>query len=88
MSNANELAPRVYGIVIVHGPLGSGKTSNARALMQHFGCTRLVDGWRGDRKLQPGDLVLTHDEPPFPVPGATVLDVGTALMRMRRARQR
>jgi len=86
MSNSGEFLPRVYGVVIVHGPMASGKTRRAQELMQHFGCTRLVDPWEG-QQLQPGDLALTNREPPFPTPGATVLDVATALMRLRRRKQ-
>lgn len=32
-------------IIIVHGPPACGKTYNREALRQHFGATRIVDGW-------------------------------------------
>lgn len=70
-------------IVIVHGPMGSGKTQHAEDLRLLFGCTRVVDGWDGRTKLKPGDLALTIESPPFDVPGAEVVDVGEAIGNLR-----
>lgn len=69
-------------IVIVYGPMASGKTSNAGRLLNYFGCTRLVDDWNGRTPLQAGDLALTTLEPPFRVKAAHVFDVHTALARL------
>jgi hypothetical protein len=75
-------------IVIVHGPIASGKSSNARRLLQHFQCTRLVDCWDGRKKLQPGDLALTNMEPPYSVTAAPIgtqmIGIAEALMRLGR----
>ena len=48
--------------VLIHGPQGCGKTRNAQALAAHFGCSRIVDDWNGQSKIEEGSLVLTsHD---------------------------
>jgi hypothetical protein len=31
--------------VLVHGPAGCGKTRNAEAIRQHFGCEGVIDEW-------------------------------------------
>jgi len=33
--------------VLIHGPQGCGKTRNAQALAEHFGCSKVVDDWNG-----------------------------------------
>jgi predicted kinase len=69
-------------IVIVHGPMASGKTRNASALKRHFGCLRIVEAESRQgmhTKLQPGDLVLTNAEPPFDVANAKVVGIREAL---------
>lgn len=49
-------------VVIVFGPPATGKTRNAEALKEHFGCTRVVDNWDYKRnKLEPGDIALCND---------------------------
>jgi SpoVK/Ycf46/Vps4 family AAA+-type ATPase len=67
-------------IVIVHGPQGTGKTTHAEALRQHYKCSRIVDGWCEESRaaLRQGDLALTNQSPPFDVSGATVVDIETA----------
>lgn len=50
-------------IVIIYGPQASGKTVNAEALREHFGCKRTIDDWSGKhdhRKLEAGDLINTN----------------------------
>lgn len=50
-------------IVIIYGPKASGKTVNAEALREHFGCKRIVEDWAGKgdwRSLKAGDLVNTN----------------------------
>lgn len=46
--------------VVIHGPQGCGKTRNARALAAHFGCSRIVDDWDGQSKIEEGSLVLIN----------------------------
>lgn len=75
-------------IVIVHGPMGSGKSRFSSQLLAYFQSARLIDTWDGHAKLRPGDLALTSCEPPFRAPGATVLDIATALRRCRVAGER
>jgi hypothetical protein len=70
----------IHGIVIVHGPMASGKTRNATRLAEKFACKRIVDGWHGRSLigLRDGDLVLTNDAP-FAVPGARWISIDDAL---------
>ena len=44
--------------VVIYGPQGCGKTRNAQALAAHFGCSRIVDDWDGQSKIEDGCLVL------------------------------
>jgi MoxR-like ATPase len=46
--------------VVIHGPQGCGKTRNAQALAAHFGCSRIVDDWNGQSKIEEGSLVLIN----------------------------
>lgn len=77
-------------IVIIHGPMASGKTTNAYRLRQHYGCTRVVDDWAGQNRqwqrfenyrLQPGDLALTNLSPADfgRTPGARIIGIKEAL---------
>lgn len=50
--------------IIIVAPQGAGKTVNAQKLQAALGCTRIVDGWDGHSRLQPGDLALTNEQPP------------------------
>lgn len=52
-------------IIVIHGPMASGKTRNAQKFRSYYGQKRIVDGWsEGDeRQLRPGDLVLTIEQP-------------------------
>ena len=36
--------------VLIHGPQGCGKTRNAQALAEHFGCSKVVDDWQADQR--------------------------------------
>ncbi len=47
--------------VIVYAPQGSGKTLHAQALMQHFGCSALIDEWRTGTPVLENALALTND---------------------------
>ncbi len=53
-------------ITVIHGPKCTGKTFHAEAFRQHYGCTRIIDGYmEGDAAPRPsdGDLVLTYLTP-------------------------
>ncbi len=67
-------------IVIIHGPAGSGKTRRAQALLQHYGCKRVVDEWDGRAPLNDGDLAITNIKPPYSIKGARLVDIATAKM--------
>ena len=56
--------------IIITGSQGSGKTEHAKALIQHFGCDILVDGWDGRSPLLAGTLALTN----HPDPDASLAD--------------
>lgn len=56
-------------IVVVYGPMASGKTHHAEAIAAHFGCTNIVDNFasggamgggatRGPLKIEAGTLLL------------------------------
>lgn len=49
----------MFSTVVIHGPQGCGKTRNAQALAAHFGCSRIVDDWNGQSKIE-GSLVLIN----------------------------
>jgi hypothetical protein len=51
--------------VVVYGPQGCGKTSNAEALLKRFGKKHLIDGWDGLSRLDDNVLALTDVEPPY-----------------------
>lgn len=60
-------------ITVIHGPGGSGKSTNRLALAEYYGCKRIIDGWLpGTPRAhfhqlhavpQDGDLVLTNASP-------------------------
>lgn len=62
-------------IVIIHGPMASGKTRRATQLLRHYKCKRIVDCWDGRQALMDGDLALTNMEPPFNVYGARAVNI-------------
>ncbi|MCQ4267375.1 hypothetical protein NAV28_09115 [Pseudomonas stutzeri] len=47
-------------LIIIVAPQGAGKTTNAAALKEAFGCERIVDNWDGRARLEDGDLALTN----------------------------
>lgn len=49
--------------VIVYGPQGCGKTTNAHALAKHFGLHKIVDDGRQLLTEPTGSLYLTNDRP-------------------------
>ncbi|WP_195178896.1 dATP/dGTP diphosphohydrolase domain-containing protein [Mesorhizobium sp. INR15] len=51
----------MHNTVIVSGPQGCGKTTNALALMKFFGCDTLIDGWCDGQPVVPHALHLTSD---------------------------
>ena len=69
------------GPVIIHGPKASGKTSNAKQFMAHYGCKFLIDEWMpGGRNTRLcGALILTTEAPPFSIEGARVIHIDEAL---------
>lgn len=49
--------------VIVHGPQGCGKTTNAEAIREALGLSAVVDDWkRGQPFPVDGALILTNDD--------------------------
>lgn len=44
--------------LVIYGPQGCGKTTNASALAEHFGCVSIVDDWDGRAPLPDGALAL------------------------------
>ena len=44
--------------LVVYGPQGCGKTTNARAIADYFRCTSIVDNWDGRSRLPDGALAL------------------------------
>lgn len=74
--------------VIVHGPQGCGKTRNAQALRQHFGCTAVRDegdecNHRGPMALQPGALHLMCELPRSVPAGVRVVPFDEAMRQVR-----
>lgn len=49
--------------VLVHGPMGCGKTRNSEALRRHFGMRHILDGWTPGDPVPPHTLILTYHEP-------------------------
>ena len=70
--------------LIIIAPQGSGKTTQAPALLAHYGCSRLVDEWDGRSALQPGDLALTNGLASAQ-PGYRVMDLDSALAALPAA---
>lgn len=62
-------------IVILYGPMASGKTRRGAEFLRHFGCKKLVDPWDGNSRLHDGDLALTNEQPPFKVKGAKIVSI-------------
>jgi hypothetical protein len=52
-------------IVIIHGPMASGKTFHSKAFAKHFGCSHIADWDRHGQPLPNSNslLVLTNDHP-------------------------
>lgn len=51
------------GILVIYGPMGSGKTTNAQAFAKHYGRANVIDTWEQDGRhsdVRDGDLVLTN----------------------------
>lgn len=77
------------GVVIVHGPMASGKTRYAAQLMRLYGCGRVVDGWNEHMRLEAGDLALTLYPPPYKaIPGAVVHSIADALAKLHSKKGR
>lgn len=49
--------------LVVYGPQGCGKTSNAQAIADYFHCTPVVDDWDGRSALPEGALALCQQYP-------------------------
>ena len=39
--------------IILYGPARSGKTLNADAIAEHYGCTGIIDEWDRDQPMAP-----------------------------------
>lgn len=46
--------------VLIHGPQGSGKTRYAKQLMEHYGCTHVMDEGDVGKRIKPGALILSQ----------------------------
>jgi hypothetical protein len=68
--------------IIIVAPQGAGKTTNAAALKEVFGCERIRDDWDGRSPLLAGDLVLTNCNVCQPPTGARVLTLDAALAQV------
>lgn len=58
--------------IILTAPQGWGKTTNAQALRQEFGCNRVVDNWKPMDCTFEGALHLTNT-PPHQIPDGWLL---------------
>jgi hypothetical protein len=58
--------------IILTAPQGWGKTTNAEALRQEFGCNRVVDNWKPMDCTFEGALHLTNT-PPHQIPDGWLL---------------
>mgnify|MGYP003640550361 CR=1 FL=1 len=52
-------------IIVIHGPMATGKTHHKEAFAKHYGCTAIVDNWfvRDHEFPEDGRLVLTTSHP-------------------------
>lgn len=79
-------APRA---VLVYGPQGCGKTTNAERLRRHFGCATVQDDGLHlhgpQRKIVDGALHLTTERPANEVPDVRVLSFAEAMAEVERA---
>lgn len=82
-------------IVVIHGPQASGKTQNSHAFRVIFECDRIVElddaNFRGNTTLlQPGDLVLTNQDPVWATTrlDCMVVPIAYALQRLLPAHER
>lgn len=71
--------------VIIYGPQGCGKTRNAKALAEFFGCDKIQDLggiFTIDRlfEIEDGTLVLTDFKVFWPIPGCYAFDEAMRLM--------
>ena len=72
-------------IIIITGSQGSGKTTHAKALMQHFGCDILVDDWDGRSPLLDGTLALTNHPDPDAAQSNEIHSLESALQAIQHS---
>lgn len=53
--------------VVVYGPQGCGKSTQAGSLMMRYGCQRVQEEWDGVSPIHAYTLVLTNLQPPYGV---------------------
>ncbi|ATG94795.1 hypothetical protein CQB05_12760 [Paracidovorax citrulli] len=49
--------------VIFSAPQGWGKSTKAKALLDEFGCSAVIEEWQPGDSVHPGMLHLTHAAP-------------------------
>jgi uridine kinase len=59
--------------IVIHGPMGCGKTSNGEKFAKHFGLTRVLEADN-----------LARDKRPWPKMGAVILTCETPADEVRR----
>lgn len=62
--------------IILHGPQGSGKTQAANLIISRYKIKEVIEEWDGITKIPEGALAVTNLQPPFNIPGVTVIRVG------------
>lgn len=67
--------------IVVHGPEGCGKTTNAKRIAEQLRLASIIDDWQPGDPYSPTDcLILTNSDGPYP-PGffRQVMTYGTAM---------
>ena len=65
-------------IVILYGPIASGKPRRTEMFLKFYKCKHIVEEWDGKTPLKDGDLALTNSKPPFNIKCARVIRLEVA----------